>query len=406
MLSLAIRQIVKSTAPVLQTHGVVLTRHFYARMFVENPELREWFNQGHQHSGTQQQALAGAITAYAQHIDNPSVLMAVLERVAHKHVSLGIRREHYAIVRRHLLASIHDVLGADAATPAVLAAWAAAYDQLADMLAGLEQTLYDAAAASAGGWTGWRTFSIWRKRVESAEITSFELVPADGGAVPHYRPGQYLSVRVVVPDLGYRQPRQYSLSDAPGKAWLRISVKQERAFADAPAGMVSSCLHQTLAAGDLLEVAPPGGDFFLHEDRETPVVMISAGVGITPMMAMLEHLHTTGSGRTVRFFHACRHAGVQAFGARLKQLEQGLADASVWLVHEAPGIGPAGAQANAWGRLNLASTELPPQADYYVCGPTPFMAEQMAVLKARGVAPARIHAEVFGTGQAVPGPVR
>lgn len=397
MLTPAVREIVKSTAPMLKAHGLALTSHFYARMFTHNPELREVFNQGHQRSGAQQQALAMAVAAYGEHIDDPSVLQGVLERVAHKHVSLGVRKEHYAIVGRHLLASIHEVLG-DAATPALVDAWAMAYGQLAGLLADMEQARYDATAASAGGWTGWRTFGVQRKRPESAEITSFELVPADGGPVPTYRPGQYLSLRLVVPELGYRQPRQYSLSDAPGKAHLRISVKREPGAADRSLGMVSNRLHFHVAEGDRVEVAPPAGDFFLHEDRGTPVVLISAGVGITPVMAMLEHLHAQGSARVIRFIHACRHAGVQAFGARVRELVQSLAHASAWMLHEEERAHAGKPRADALGRLDLASMPLPDDADFYLCGPKGFMSAQIAALRARGVAGARIHAEVFGTG--------
>jgi nitric oxide dioxygenase len=397
MLTPAARELVKSTAPVLKAHGLALTSHFYARMFTHNPELREVFNQGHQRSGSQQQALAMAVAAYAEHIDDPSVLQGVLERVAHKHVSLGVRKEHYAIVGRHLLASIQEVLG-DAATPALVDAWAAAYGQLAGLLSGMEQASYDAIAARAGGWTGWRTFRVQRKRPESEEITSFELVPADGGPVPAYRPGQYLSVRLVVPELGYRQPRQYSLSDAPGKAHLRISVKRELGAAGRSPGMVSNRLHFHVAEGDRVEVAPPAGDFFLHEDRGTPVVLISAGVGITPVMAMLEHLHAQGSARVIRFIHACRHAGVQAFSARVRQLVQSLANASAWMLHEEDRAHADKPRADALGRLDLASMPLPDDADFYLCGPRGFMSAQIAALRARGVAGPRIHAEVFGTG--------
>lgn len=397
MLTPAVRELVKSTAPVLKAHGLALTSHFYARMFSHNPELREVFNQGHQRSGAQQQALAMAVAAYAEHIDDPSVLQGVLERVAHKHVSLGVRKEHYAIVGRHLLASIQEVLG-DAATPALVDAWAMAYGQLAGLLADMEQARYDATAASVGGWTGWRTFRVQRKRPESAEIISFELVPADGGPVPAFRPGQYLSVRLVVPELGYRQPRQYSLSDAPGKAHLRISVKREPGAAGRLPGMVSNRLHFHVAEGDRVEVAPPAGDFFLHEDRGTPVVLISAGVGITPVMAMLEHLHAQGSARVIRFIHACRHAGVQAFGARVRELVQSLAHASAWMLHEEERAHAGKPRADALGRLDLASMPLPDDADFYLCGPKGFMSAQIAALQARGVAGPRIHAEVFGTG--------
>lgn len=401
MLDTNARTLVKATAPVLDEHGVTLTRHFYARMFEHNPELREIFNHGHQASGSQQHALAAAVTAYARHIDDPSVLMPVLERVAAKHVSLGIRGEHYGIVGRHLLASISEVLG-DAATDGLIAAWGAAYGQLADLLIGMEQSLYARTAQQAGGWTGWRSFRIERKRPESAEITSFELVPADGGKVPGFKPGQYISVRMVIPELGFRQPRQYSLSDAPGKGRLRISVKRERPGSDTPAGMVSNRLHDHVAEGDVIEVAPPAGDFFLHEDRETPVVLMSAGVGITPMMAMLEHLHGTRSTRPVRFLHAARHAGVQAFDGRIRELVAAIPDARAWIAHEEGHKAGGSARPDGFGRLDVehlkAQALLPHDADFYVCGPVGFMSAQIDALKRQGVNPQRIHAEVFGTG--------
>lgn len=401
MLDPTLRQQVKATAPVLQAQGVALTTHFYARLFAGNPELLELFNLGHQRSGVQQQALAMAVAAYAKHIDEPQVLMPVLERVAARHVSLGIRQEHYAVVGRHLLASIGEVLG-EAATPELLAAWAAAYGELAGLLAGMEQSLYAQAAAAEGGWTGWRTFRIQRRQPESDEITSFELRPADGGRVPGYRPGQYVSLRVLVPGLGYRQPRQYSLSDAPGKGCLRISVKRERGQADRPAGMVSGLLHDRVAPGDLIELSPPAGDFFLHEDRRTPVVLISAGVGVTPMMAMLEHLALTDRTRPVRWLHAARHAGAQAFGRRVRELAAQLQDALTWTVHEQAPSAQAGPGLDAVGRLELAglagTSWLPDGADHYLCGPAGFMAAQSRALRALGVEPRRIHTELFGTG--------
>ncbi len=138
--------------------------------------------------------------------------------------------------------------------------------------------------------------------IESDEITSFYLTPADGGKVPQYRPGQYISVKVHLPTLGISQARQYSLSGAPGQSFLRISVKREQGHTVNPEGLVSNLLHQQLEIGSLIELAPPMGDYFLHEDRNTPVVLISAGVGITPKIAMLEHLIQTNSTRSVSLF--------------------------------------------------------------------------------------------------------
>ena len=404
MLNEVQKELIKATVPVLRVHGVTLTKHFYARMFAHNPELLEIFNQGNQSNGSQQQALAMAVAAYAEHIENPGVLMPVLARISAKHVSLGIRREHYAIVGKHLLASIAEVLG-DAATSELIDAWAAAYGQLADILVSMEQNLYDDAAKRSGGWTGWRTFRVQSKRAESEEISSFELLPADGGQVPVYQAGQFISVRSVVPTLGYRQARQYTLSDAPGKAHLRISVKRESANEGQTPGMFSNYLHDQVQEGSLIEVAAPAGDFFLHEDRQTPVVLLSAGVGITPIMSMLEQLHQTAAHRPVRFLHAARQAGSQAFGSRVHELLGGMKDAKSWVVHEQNteqgDQHPAGRR-DAIGRLDMEALAtqglVPLDGDFYVCGPKAFMAVQIAALHKLGVNEKNIHAELFGAG--------
>ncbi|KGM41519.1 dihydropteridine reductase [Aquabacterium sp. NJ1] len=401
MLTQTHRELVKGTAALLKEQGVALTRHFYARMFEYNPELKAIFNQGHQREGSQQQALAMAVAAYAQHIDNPGVLMPVLELIANKHVSLGIRAEHYAIVGRHLLASIREVLGA-LATDELIEAWGAAYGQLADVLVGIENKLYAQAAQVQGGWSGWRNFRVEHKQVESEEITSFYLVPADGGEVPAYQPGQYVSVKLFVPALGYSQPRQYSLSAAPGGQSLRISVKRESGDEEAarPQGMVSNLLHASVKEGDVIEVSPPMGDFVLHQDRDNPVVLISAGVGLTPMVSMLEALTRNAPKREVRFIHACRHGGVHAFREHVANVAAGNPRVKAKVHYEFPREEDQ-AHPHEVGRIELSRLQdlLPSgEADFYVCGPKPFMQAQMAALKAMQVPAERIHAEVFGTG--------
>ncbi|KOF53481.1 MULTISPECIES: NO-inducible flavohemoprotein [unclassified Achromobacter] len=402
MLSPEVRALVKATAPVLKTHGVDLTRHFYARMFRHNPELRQIFNQGHQAGGQQQHALAGAVTAYAEHIDDPSVLLPVLERIAHKHVSLGIRAEHYAIVGKHLLASIREVLGAEAATDELIGAWAAAYGQLADVLVKMESELYAEAAARPGGWTGWRAFRVAGKQRESAEITSFYLAPADGGPVPEYRPGQYVSVRVYVPELGLMQPRQYTLSDAPGQGRLRISVKREAATDATPAGMVSNTLHDRFEEGSVLDVAPPQGDFYLREDDKRPVVLLSGGVGVTPMLSILNHLVRNDDDRQIRFVHGCRNASVHAMKEHVNEVAASRANVRKTVFYEEVGHGDQrGRDYDHQGRVDLRAIRdeaILPDADYYLCGPAGFMRAQREALLELGVPASRIHAEAFGTG--------
>nr|WP_321270508.1 NO-inducible flavohemoprotein [uncultured Tolumonas sp.] len=390
------KALVKATVPVLKTNGVALTKHFYQRMFTHNPELKNIFNQGHQNSGRQQEALAMAVAAYAENIDDPSVLLPVVERIAHKHVSLGIRAEHYAIVGRHLLASIKEVLG-DAASDELISAWAAAYTELADLFINLESDLYQQATQQEGGWTGWRPFRIGQKVQENEEITSFYLYPIDGGKVPTYKPGQYISVKLFVAEWNLFQPRQYSLSDAPGNDYLRISVKRERANAEKPDGQVSNLLHDQFTENAILDISMPLGDFFLNETVQTPVVLLSGGVGITPMVSILNHLVATQSARKVHFIHTCRNNAVHAFKSHVEQLAAAQTNVEASFFYDQRTEQDSGIGASPLAVDHLLSPELA-DAEYYLCGPAPFMRHYLGELQRNGVTSERIFAEAFGSG--------
>ena len=220
------KDLVRATVPVLKEHGVALTTYFYNRMLANNPELKNVFNSANQHTNAQPTALAMAVLAYAENIDDPSVLKEAVNRIANKHVSLDIRPEHYAIVGKHLVASISEVLG-NAATPELIDAWTTAYSELAAIFISAEADLYSGSVAKEGGWTGWRPFIVKKKQRESREITSFYLYPADGGKIASFIPGQYLTVRLFVPALNVFQPRHYSISCACNEGYYRISVKKE-----------------------------------------------------------------------------------------------------------------------------------------------------------------------------------
>src|SRR5271165_2303755 len=187
MLSDKTISIVKSTAPILEEHGETLTRHFYKRMFLHNPEVKEFFNPANQAAGLQQKALAAAICAYAANIDNLTVLGGAVELIAQKHASLQIKSEHYPIVGQNLLASIREVLGGRA-TDEVIDAWANAYGFLAEILIDREKEIYREHAEAPGGWEGFKSFRVARKEVESEVITSFYLVPLDGMKLPEFLP--------------------------------------------------------------------------------------------------------------------------------------------------------------------------------------------------------------------------
>jgi len=274
---------VKATAPVLREHGLEITQRMYELLF-QDEQIKRLFNQSHHRGvGTQPRSLAGAVHAYAANIDRLEELGPAVERIAQKHVALNIVPEHYPAVGRALIGALGDVLG-QAATEEVVAAWTEAYEFLAQILMRREQELYAQRAAAPGGWLGWREFVVDRVVPESEVITSFYLVPQDGGPIMAFKPGQYLTFQLDIPGHG-QVVRNYSVSCAPGQDYYRISVKREGApddAPDAPAGLASNYLHDQASPGTVVRVSAPAGDFFLDDQNSRPLVLLSGGVGLTP----------------------------------------------------------------------------------------------------------------------------
>lgn len=397
MLSQATKELIKATAPVLAEQGNSIIRRFYQRLFQAHPELRNLFNMTHQERGQQQEALARAVYAYAANIEQPETLAAMLRNIAHKHASLGVLPDQYPIVGEHLLGAIKDVLQ-EAASADILAAWAEAYQQLADLLIDMERELYDSSASREGGWRDWRTFVVQEKRQESEVITSFVLAPSDGRPLADFLPGQYISVAVQVPELGLQQIRQYSLSDMPNGQTYRISVKREGEPGQ-PAGKVSCLLHDHIEPGDELLVAPPYGTFHIDVDARTPIVLISGGVGLTPMVSMLKTA-LQDPARQVVFVHGARNSRVQAMRNRLRQAERENENFRVIVFYNEPlAEDVEGRDYDHPGLVDVKLIRdqiLLPDADYYICGPIPFMRKQHDALENLGIPEARIHYEVFG----------
>lgn len=397
-------ELIKATVPVLREHGVALTSHFYKRMLDGNPELKNVFNQAHQAQGHQQKALAAAVLAYAENIENPSVLLGAVKHIANKHCTIGIRAEHYPIVGKHLLASIKEVLG-DAATDELIDAWAAAYGQLADLLISFESGIYKDQATEEGGWSGWRPFRVEKIVDESPTVKSFYLAPTDKGSVPSYKSGQYVSVRAFLPEIGLVQPRQYSLSrTAFGHAdGLRISVKRHEATDNAPAGRMSNHLHNALKEGDVIDVSAPAGEFFLQQGTN-PVVLVSAGIGITPLLAMLEDIAFNQPSRPVTFIHVTRNLKDFALSKDVRAAMDKLSNGKVVVFFTQPGEEEKNCGCpcvKATGRptaADIAALNLPKNADAYVCGPAQFMTDMKAALVEAGIAADHVHSEFFGTG--------
>jgi nitric oxide dioxygenase len=382
MLSPKSANTIRATLPAVGAAIGEIASVFYVRLFAAHPELeRDLFNRGNQANGAQQQALAGSIAAFASalvsHPDQrPDTMLA---RIAHKHASLGITRDQYEIVHTHLFAAIAEVLG-DAVTEEVAAAWDEVYWLMANALIAIEERLYAGVGVPAGDT--WRDYRVLARYQETDDVVTYLVRPVDDAPLPPSRPGQYVSVQVQLPD-GARQIRQYSLS-AGRTAALQFTVKAD--------GEVSRHLHQHVHDGDLLRVSAPFGDITLDEG-DSPVLLASAGIGCTPMNAMLGQLANTGAQRQVIAVHADRSPRTHAFRNDFDQLVAKLPNATAHVWYEDPeGPWPA----DRTGLVDLRTVPVPPGTTAYLCGPLPFMRAVRAQLLELGVRAADIHYEVFG----------
>ena len=389
--------IVKATIPALEKGGTAVTDRMYQILFT-NPDIRDLFNQSHHgETGSQSKALTAAVIAYGRNIDNLGVLASRVERITQKHVALNILPEHYHFVAEALLGAIKDVLG-DAATDEVLEAWGEAYWFLADLLMARESNIYARLAAASGGWNGWRDFAVESTELASEVIRSFILVPTDGQAVMRHRPGQYLTFALDVPGAGHLK-RNYSISSAPDGRSYRISVKRETR-PGVPPGLASNWLHDHAAPGTVLKVAPPAGEFFLDEKDDGPVVLLSGGVGLTPMMSMLETIARSGSGRPVWYIHGAENGRVHAMGEHARALASQARNITVSTFYNTPvQDDQLGVHYDEPGLITadwLARNTPIQEAAYYLCGPRPFLRAMVGGLARTGVPLGSIHYEFFG----------
>ncbi|KAH6853542.1 globin-like protein [Chaetomium sp. MPI-CAGE-AT-0009] len=404
-------KLVKDTIPALREKGEQITTTFYKTMLQDHPELNDYFNSVNQKNGRQPRALTSVILNFASNINHTSELIPRLERMCNKHCSLGIQPGHYGIVGKYLLRAFGEVLG-PAMTPAVLAAWEGAYWLLAKMLMGREAQLYKGFEQ----WPSWREFQVDRVVPEADDIYSFYLVPRDGRKLPRFLPGQYVSLRIRGPE-GHLQARQYSLSEAWREDYYRISVKRDEGarYANSVSksyfhpGLVSNALIDHTGPGSTVELSHPAGDFFLDVANTStmPLVLISAGVGATPMVAIANTVAATQPGRAVSWIHGSRGAApFEAHVARLRRDHGPAFRTAVFRTRPAPGDVPGGvAGYDHAGRVDLA--RLDPDrdlhlrnsaAEYYICGPEKFMLDVSDYLRARGVGPERLKFELFTTG--------
>lgn len=257
------------------------------------------------------------------------------------------------------------------------------------------------------GWTGWRPFRVARRVMESQDITSFHLEPVDGGPLPGFLPGQFLTIRLEIPEIAGPVIRTYSLSDSlsdepPGPSGshphYRLSIKREPSpqGQDVPPGVASNFLHDHMQEGSILLAKPPSGSFVLDLSHSTPVVLISNGVGITPMVAMLKAAAQHQPARKVWFIHGARDARFHAFRGDVMETVQGKPHLSVHYAYSRPRPEDADLyQSEGYVDAALIRSLVQGDAEYFLCGSAPFLEAIRAGLNEAGVPADRVLFEMF-----------
>jgi hemoglobin-like flavoprotein/ferredoxin-NADP reductase len=422
---------VKATLPLVAEAGTDFTKHFYTRMFQGTPDLLNVFNQTNQalpSEGQPKKLLKTVAVAAQAAIETGELPGEAIEGICQKHAALNVAKEHYAVVGEHILGTIQDLLTDD---KDVLSAWEALYGDIASVFIAREQEICKEMAQTPGGWLGRREFRLAKKEKLGETISRFQFVPCDGEPTPLFKPGKFTTVWVNVSDMTAKacpyanyqeQPRHYTLAlprnPEDAEKSLSISVKKQ--------GLVSGILHDA-AIDSTFDLSAPYGCFDLSgveklwlsegdDDAAAPVVFLSAGVGITPVLAMLENIYVT---RPASWLHASENGAVHAYRDRLREIAAcrcGELIRRVWYSHPVPEDGPPGgneqseqmlnlAKYHYKGRMDLAAVvdEFPDKvlhleddsAQYYICGPPGFMDAQRKGLVSLGVDENQIHCEGF-----------
>ncbi|MFJ5963951.1 globin domain-containing protein [Bacillus sp. NPDC093026] len=389
MLSNAQINTIKQSAPLLKAEGITLVTVFYQNMIRQHPELLHQFNKTNLMNGSQPKALAAILYQAALHIDRIEELLPAMKQIAHKHVSVQVKKEQYPIVGYHLLEAMKDVFGLTDEDDTLLA-WKAAYDVIANVLITIEAELIKENVKQRGGFSDSKPFIIKKKIQESPSLISFYLVPEDDDELPMYQTGQYLTVQVDMPGETYVSSRQYSLSDQYHPSYYRITVKR--------AGHVSTYLHDEMNEGDVLQVSMPQGMFCLNEESTEPVYLISAGSGITPMIGLMKTAASNNQPFTM--IHADRLEDVTAFEKELETVLKTSSNGRIILCNEQfeqrAGFELVEKMATRIDEPFLRSVIGEEKGQFYLCGSPTFTNDMISILKKMGIDDQYLHFEAFG----------
>ena len=422
MLSPYAADAVRATIPVVAEHQAEITRKFYGIMAATHPPVLQAFDHGFHDAGVDREALMSAVLHYARrlvdmaairdggNVSEPSGTESPgLRPVIAAYQASGLTPDQVLIAARVLSRAFTEVLG-DRTTPEIARHW----DQVFWLFA-TSSIADDAMRHQHGAPTEdvpWRPWTVVRREDEATDTMSFTLAPADGGPFPGFKAGQYAAVAVTLPD-GTRHRRDYTPTRGRRPGTIRVTVRRLRGYDGAPDGLVSSYLQECVGEGDTLDVGPFVGDVTL-DTSAAPLVLISAGVGITYTAALLDDVAENQPNRKVISVHADRSPGSHALMSEIALHASQLTDFTQYTWYEAPdpeavGQEPSGPESEGtqpvqpdeaghvrWGRVKVQELTLPATGQIYLCGPLGFMNDIRNGLIRIGHNPHRIHYEVFG----------
>ncbi|MDM5297341.1 globin domain-containing protein [Bacillus pumilus] len=381
---------IKQSAALLKTHGTKLVTVFYQNMIKQHPELLKQFNKTNLMNGSQPEALAATLYQAALHIDRLEELLPAVKQIAHKHVSVQVKKDQYPIVGYHLIEAMKEVFDLTDEDETLLA-WKAAYEIIANIFISIEAEMMNDNVKQRGGWSDAKPFIIKKKKQESPSFISFYLVPEDESELPLYQAGQYITVQADMPGEAYVCSRQYSLSDQYHPSYYRITVKRD--------GHVSTYLHDEMNEGDVLQVSMPQGMFCLHEDTTEPAYFISAGSGVTPMIGLAKTA-ASKENQSFTMIHADRLEDVTAFEKELESALSSTTQGRIILCNEQ--FDPTMKNdlvekaASRIDRSFLQSVIGAGKGQFYLCGSPAFTQEMISTLKELGISDQNIQFESFG----------
>ncbi|QLG72286.1 hypothetical protein HG535_0C06410 [Zygotorulaspora mrakii] len=389
MLSEETRSIVKASIPALLQQGTTITKLFYKNMLEENEDLLNMFNRVNQGRGAQQTALATTVLAAAKNIDDLSVLLPHVKHIANKHRCLQVKPAHYAIVGKYLLIAISEVLG-DAATPEIMNAWSEAYGAIADIFINAEKEMY-----AEESWTGWKPFEVTNRETVGYNIVEFTVKPRKESGIDLARvtvlAGQYITVKTHPMRQGnqYDALRHYSLSSVDTANGLKFAVKCLDS-GDKPAGLVSEYLFKDVAIGDQLLLSAPAGDFNLVEpliyQNEIPLVAVGSGIGVGPLVAMIENQAMKNPKRPIVWLQSNCGEADEVFKSHVDRILEGVSNPTQVIIK--PDTQPR--KIDETFRKHVTNN-----SDVYICGSTGFMQSMINYFRTLEVHNDCVHYEPF-----------